>query len=149
MSASTIVTSLIDIVSKNGNLLLDIGPKADGSIAEIEQQNLRVAGTWIKDHGEAIYGTQYWAVTAQEGPQIRFTRTDSAFYILVNQRPPERLIITSPIPWIEGDAVTVVGGKACDTVVPSHRLANGSVALHLSQSIIEADRFAWVFKITY
>ena len=60
MNASTIVTSLLDIVSKNGNFLLDVGPQANGTIIEVEQNNLRLAGVWIKDHAEAIFNTTYW-----------------------------------------------------------------------------------------
>jgi alpha-L-fucosidase len=87
MNASTIVTSLIDIISKNGNFLLDIGPQANGSILEVEQRNLREAGTWINDHAEAIFNTTYWFVTPEEGDNVRFTTTMDAFYILVLAKP--------------------------------------------------------------
>src|SRR4051812_681086 len=87
INASSIVTSLIDIVSKKGNLLLDISPQANGSILEVEQRNLRDAGTWIKDHAEAIFNTTFWLVTPEEGPNVRFTTTMNAFYILVQAKP--------------------------------------------------------------
>ncbi|KAK5156819.1 hypothetical protein LTR04_005540 [Oleoguttula sp. CCFEE 6159] len=81
LKAVDIVTSLIDIVSKNGDFLLDVGPQANGTIIAIEQQNLRQAGVWIRSHGEAIFNTTYWFVTPQEGTEIRFTQTMDAFYI--------------------------------------------------------------------
>lgn len=62
-----IVDELVDVVSKNGTMLLNIGPKADGTIPEREQQMLREIGAWLKINGEAIYGTRPW-VKFGEGP---------------------------------------------------------------------------------
>ncbi|RAO67188.1 uncharacterized protein BHQ10_003200 [Talaromyces amestolkiae] len=149
MNASTIVTSLVDIVSKNGNFLLDVGPQANGTIIEVEQRNLREAGVWIKSHAEAIFNTTYWFVTPQEGQDIRFTTTPNAFYVLSLAKPNSTMILSSPIPWISGDRVTVVGGKRNGEVVPSQQLKDGSIQLNISQSIADADQYAWVFKITY
>lgn len=59
MNASTIVTTLVDIVSKNGNFIFDIGPMGNGSILQVEDDKLLDAGTWNQSHGEAIYSTTY------------------------------------------------------------------------------------------
>jgi len=66
-SAAEIIAELVDVVSKNGVLLLNIGPKPDGTIAEQEQDLLRTIGRWLGVHGQAIYGTRPWKVAA-EGP---------------------------------------------------------------------------------
>jgi alpha-L-fucosidase len=62
-----IVRELVDIVSKNGNLLLNVGPRADGTIPEEVQQTLLDVGAWLGVNGEAIYGTRPWKVFG-EGP---------------------------------------------------------------------------------
>jgi alpha-L-fucosidase len=62
-----IVHQLADIVSKNGNLLLNIGPRSDGTIPDEVQQVLREVGGWLKVNGDAIYGTRPWT-SYGEGP---------------------------------------------------------------------------------
>jgi len=66
-SPQFIVHQLIDIVSKNGNLLLNIGPRSDGTIPDQVQQVLRDVGAWLKVNGDAIYGTRPWKIYG-EGP---------------------------------------------------------------------------------
>ena len=148
MNASTVVTSLVDIVSKNGNFLLDVGPQANGSILQVEQDHLRAAGGWIKGHAEAVFNTSFWFVAPEEG-ELRFTTTVDAFYILVLGEPGAVVEVSSPVPWVEGDDVTVVGGLMNGTVVPSQKFGAAGVKLMLDEGVRKADEWCWVFKITY
>jgi len=66
-TAESIIGDLIDIVSKNGALLLNIGPRGDGSIPAVEQGILLQIGRWLAVNGEAVYGTRPWKVFG-EGP---------------------------------------------------------------------------------
>lgn len=57
MSAKTMLFTLMDVVSKNGNMLLNVGPMADGTIPEMQKKPLLELGAWLKVNGEAVYGT--------------------------------------------------------------------------------------------
>lgn len=82
-AVGSIVGDLVDVVSKNGALLLNIGPKADGTIPEREREMLREIGDWLRVNGDAIYDTRPWKVFGEgptEVPEGAFTDTNrSAF----------------------------------------------------------------------
>jgi alpha-L-fucosidase len=68
-SAKTVIHTLVDIVSKNGNLLLNIPVRGDGTIDSEERAVVENIGAWMQVNGEAIYGTRPWKVFG-EGPAI-------------------------------------------------------------------------------
>jgi alpha-L-fucosidase len=95
-----LIHQLVDIVSKNGNLLLSIGPRADGTIPDEVRQTLLAMGAWLDRNGEAIYATEPWKI-AGEGPtqvktgfatdqemkpytaeDFRFTRKGNNLYVI-------------------------------------------------------------------
>ncbi|MCL2456921.1 MAG: alpha-L-fucosidase, partial [Defluviitaleaceae bacterium] len=63
----TLVCDLVDIVSKNGALLLNFGPRPDGTIPSSDREILEGIGNWLATNGESIYGTSVWRKSA-EGP---------------------------------------------------------------------------------
>ena len=82
-SADFVIDQLIDIVSKNGNLLLNIGPRSDGTIPEEVQQVLLDVGAWLDVNGEAIYGTRPWRIYGEGPTKIAagsFHDTDTAHF---------------------------------------------------------------------
>lgn len=125
--ASWVLHDFIDIVSKNGQLLLNISPKFDGTIPEDQKAVLKELGNWLRINGEAIYKTRPWKIFG-EGPtkmsnsghftkhvdytaqDIRFTQNDNALYAIVLGMPQEEILISSLSlnNSLEHDAVTSV-----------------------------------------
>ena len=64
-----VIACLVDVVSKNGALMLNVGPKADGTIPDEDAHILKEVGAWLKINGEGIYGTTFWK-RAGEGPTV-------------------------------------------------------------------------------
>jgi len=107
----TIVGNLIDIVSKNGVLLLNVGPKPDGSITDEDKNILLSIGAWMEKNGEGIYGTTYWTQYGEGPTQIvegtfrdterdsftakdfRFTWKNGILYAFIMKYPAEGKII--------------------------------------------------------
>jgi alpha-L-fucosidase len=112
-TVTTLVHDLVDIVSKNGNLLLNIGPRADGMIPAEAADLLLGIGEWLKINGEAIYGTRHWHTYGEGSAKvalghiterqnepltvqdIRFTTRDNVLYAICPGWPGEALTIKS------------------------------------------------------
>jgi alpha-L-fucosidase len=93
LSVEELIHSFVDIVSKNGNLLINVGPKADGTIPEVQRERLAGLGEWLDANGEAIFGTTYWAVAEDDDApvEVRYTWRDDTLYAVCLDWPGERL----------------------------------------------------------
>lgn len=86
LSVKELIHMFVDIVSKNGNLLLNIGPKADGSIPQAQVDRLLGLGRWLDINGEAIFGTRPWikaeGKTSADLP-VRYTKKNDCLYLTI------------------------------------------------------------------
>ena len=164
-SPQFIVHQLIDIVSKNGNLLLNIGPRSDGTIPDKVQQVLRDVGSWLAVNGEAIYGTRPWR-TYGEGPtkvtagsfhdtdtanyaaeDFRFTAKEEVLYAVELAWPSSGETVVHSLAASAGDArvaeVTLLGSNA---KLQFHQQADG---LHIQLPAANPGKYAYSFRITF
>lgn len=148
LTPNGIIQALVDIVSKNGNFLLDIGPRSDGTIAEVMVDGLTEAGVWIQAHAESIFKTKYWSVTPGLG-NFRYTTTKDSFYIHYLTTPEATLHIPDKVPYLSGDSVTVLGGSMHGSYVNVTESSDGTISLGLSSAQISADKYVWTFKLAY
>ena len=102
-NSTGIIRKLIDNVSHNGNYLLNISPKSDGTIP-IEQQNILLdIGRWLHTNGDAIYSTRAWTISGEDNPNkyqpkqpgYRFTTKGNTLYAIALGWPEKQAIIAS------------------------------------------------------
>ena len=161
-SPQVLLDQLIDVVSKNGNLLLNIGPRADGTVPQPVQDTLLTIGKWLKVNGEAIYGTHPWnhfgegptqpqtgsfqdkVAPAYTAADFRFTTRDTTLYA-IEMRPPSQgdaLITSLAKEHGEVHEVTLLGSSQ---PVTWHQDTDG---LHVALPSQPTTNNAIVFRIT-
>jgi len=160
-SAETIVHQLIDIVSKNGNLLVNIGPRSDGTIPEEAQTTLRDVGAWLQVNREAIYGTRPWSSFGEgptaivEGPfhdmdsiaftsqDFRFTTKGNFLYAIELAWPASSQVTIHSLPSSAApvESVSLLGFSGN---IPFEQKADG---LHLQLPTNAPGKDAYCFKI--
>jgi alpha-L-fucosidase len=136
---------LVDIVSKNGNLLLNVGPKANGTISEIQLDRLHKLGAWLDANGEGIFGSRPWvrpSAASPDGTDVRFTKKADSLYVFFLSRP-------------KGATLTVPGVKAAGNTTarilgrsgPASISQNGNNLLIQTQGNLP-ESYAIVVKLT-
>ena len=163
-SAETIVHQLVDIVSKNGNLLVNIGPRPDGTIPEQTQATLREIGAWLKLNGEAIYGTRPWSkfgegptsvvegkfhdtdTTAYTAQDFRFTTRGTALYAIELAWPQNGEAVVHSLNDASLSGGTIVSVQMLGTnMLLTHKLqADG---LHIQLPLQKSGSYAYAFRI--
>jgi len=165
-SSQTIVQQLVDIVSKNGNLLVNIGPRSDGTIPDEAQSVLREVGAWLKVNGEAIYATRPWKIYG-EGPtkiiegafhdtdaqaftdrDFRFTKKNGQLYAFELAWPSssEAIIHSLTSTQLDGQKISAVTLLGSSSPVTFESQPDG---LHLRVPTQPSGKFAYCYKITF
>lgn len=131
VTTAELVRSFADIVSKNGNLLIGIGPDERGRIPDEQVVPLRGLGSWLDINGEAIYSTRPWAMaeaTTTGGSPIRFTERGGAVNAIVLDMPEREFGLCG----VEGSAVTAVRMLGLDEPV-DWQVTDGLITVRLPE----------------
>ena len=163
---SFIIHQLADVVSKNGNLLMNIGPRSDGTIPDEVQQILLGVGSWLKVNGDAIYGTRPWSVFGEGPTKVKegsFHDTDTVPYTPQDFRFTTKgaTLYAIEMDWpTNGEAViqALGSGKTGARSVSSVSLLgyDGKLSftqkpdgLHIQTPSINPGRYAYAYKISF
>ena len=142
-SSTQLIHHLCDIVSKNGNFLLNIGPRPDGTIPEAMQTRLMEIGDWLKINGEAIYGTRPWVTFGQVDPEVRFTTKGKTLFAILLEKVDEPFIINLGDD-SHGTSITAVSLLGSDAPVKWNHVEAGV-------RVLPPDEWpggsAWAFRI--
>jgi alpha-L-fucosidase len=106
-SKERLLQLLVDVVAKNGNLLLNIGPKPDGTIAGWQAERLVAIGEWLDVNGAAIYGSTPWK-RADDG-DLRYTQGRNAFNIIALTWPGASVTVPADVPVPDGARIRLLG----------------------------------------
>lgn len=91
LTGEELITTLVDLVSKGGNFLLNVGPAADGTIPVIMQERLLEIGDWLKINGKGIYASRKLKFSTQEN--VWYTTKDDADYVFIKKYPFGEIVL--------------------------------------------------------
>lgn len=114
MTARELIRLLCSLVSRGGNLLLNIGPAADGTIPVIMEERLLQIGDWLNVNGEAIYASRPYAQASREG--LYYTRRGDTIYAIVEDYPWGEIDLPE-VPFTPGMKAAILGCDAPDAPV--------------------------------
>ncbi|KAI9573212.1 glycoside hydrolase family 29 protein [Boletus coccyginus] len=154
-NGTTIIQTLVDVVSKNGNYLLNVGPTAEGDIIAPMADNLLAAGQWLKYAGECVYATEYWYQASQDpSGSYRFLTTAETFCIVAFNKPAYGSVVVDAggvvLPIHKGDTIKLLGPRMANGQDLAWSIdRDGVLTIDVPQSQADLVDYAWAFQVTY
>lgn len=143
-SIESVLHEMIEVIARNGNFLVNIGPKADGTIVEPQLERLHAMGDWLRINGDAIYGSRYWKVPEQKNEHLVFTTNGKKLYAIKLNKAMAAFTIAGTAGW-SADQVRGVRLLGSEAKVSWKMTAQG---LQITPpSDLGASQYAWAFEI--
>jgi alpha-L-fucosidase len=130
-----LIQMFCNIVANNGNLLIGVGPRPDGTVPDSQRTPLRALGEWLAANGEAIYGSRPWVMaesTTTDGTPLRFTKSGEGVYALVLGMPAGRRVT---LQGIDGTSVSRVRLVATDELAHFSPAPGGALNVTLPERL--------------
>ncbi len=165
-SANQIIDMLMDVISKNGVLMLAFGPKADGSIPSYARESIGEVGEWLKVNGEAVYATRPWSIYGEGvtvpgdgmggdeveyvAEDIRFTRSKDSrtLYVTFLGYPGKKAVVKT----LCREAISVVNLNKIELLGSDREVEwyqdNGGLHIKMPRGCSK-DEFAYAFKLSF
>jgi alpha-L-fucosidase len=142
--AKEIIEKLVDIVSKGGNYLLNIGPGPDGEWDPVAYQRLKEIGAWMKINSEGIYATRMYTVFG-ENDNIHFTQSKDkkTRFIFLSVFPADGKLIVNKMPFEKNAKVRLLG---TDKNLKWKKTSEG-IEINIPENMKKASNYVWVLKV--
>ena len=112
-TVESVIHEMVEVISRNGNFLINIGPKADGTLVPEQVERLRAMGNWLKINGDAIYGTRYWKVkSAERTPRLYNQRQESLRHQTRKPTAPFTIVATAGWQAADVESVRLLGSES-------------------------------------
>ena len=144
LTSKDLIRMLVDIVSKNGNLLLNVGPMPDGTIPELQKEVLLGIGQWLEINGEGIYGTRPWERAegnTLDNLEIRFTHKNESLYIHLLNNPIGKMLKILALTIPQNSQIKLLGNK--DQLI--WQQDQEDLIINVPENLIESP--VYVFKV--
>lgn len=143
-SVESVIHEMVEVISRNGNFLINIGPKADGTLVPEQEERLRAMGEWLSINGEAIYDSRYWKTNDQKAGQLSFTTKGNHIYAIAKVKPTKSFLIEGANGWIDDNIKSVSLLGAEESV--EWRITSKGLEV-IPPKDLGLSKYAWSFKI--
>jgi alpha-L-fucosidase len=142
-SSDVLITSLVDVVSKGGNFLLNIGPAPDGTLDSVAYARLNDIGLWMDNNSQAIYNTRMYQVFG-EANGIRYTKSKNlpTLFVFIPESPSGKVVLEH-VPYSASIDAFILGNNKSIKTSDS----NGKLVLHFPKNTSKMGEYVWVVRL--
>ena len=143
-TVKSVMHEMIEVISRNGNFLINIGPKADGTLVPEQVERLQAMGDWLEINGAAIYGSRYWKVNEQKQGHLAFTTNGKNLYAIAMTKPTAAFTIAATAGWTAEEVLSV--GLLGSSATVTWEMTDAGLKI-TPPADLGSSQYAWSFEI--